>query len=36
MDKNTVRDIYLEYRVVHTSQYKYSGGSQVLNEASNN
>jgi len=36
MDKETFRDIYLESWVVHTSQYKYSEGIQVLNDMSNN
>jgi len=36
MDKETVGDIYLESKVVHTSQYKYSEGIQVLNDMSNN
>jgi len=36
MDKETVKDIYLESRVVHTLQYKYSEGIQVLNDTSTN
>jgi len=36
MDKKAVGDIYSESRVVHTSQYKYSEGIQVLNDTSNN
>jgi len=36
MDKETVKDIYLDSWVVHTLQYKYSKGIQVLNDMSNN
>jgi len=36
MDKETVRDIYSESWVIHTSQDKYSKDIQVLNDISNN
>jgi len=36
MDKETIKDIYLKSWVVHTPQYKYLEGIQVLNDMSNN
>jgi len=36
MNGKTVIDIYLESWVVHTLQYKYSKGIEVLNDTSNN
>jgi len=36
MYENTVRDIYSESWVLHTSQYRHLEGIQVLNDTSNN